>query len=55
MVLAMTGLIPIFLILLSSIIGIIGGIPFMLFLTKVKKPGMILIMSTVMGILMFLG
>ena len=53
MVLAMTGLIPIFLILLSSMIGIIGGIPFMLFLTKVKKPGMILIMSTVMGILMF--
>ena len=53
MALAMTGLIPIFLILLSSMIGIIGGIPFMLFLTKVKKPGMILIMSTIMGILMF--
>ena len=53
MVLAMTGLIPIFLVLLSSMIGIIGGIPFMLFLTKVKKPGMILIMSTIMGILMF--
>ena len=54
MVLAMTGLIPIFLVLLSSMIGIIGGIPFMLFLTKVKKPGMILIMSTIMGILMFI-
>lgn len=53
MALAMTGLIPIFLILLSSMIGIIGGIPFMLFLTKVKKPGMILIMSLIMGILMF--
>lgn len=53
MALAMTGLIPIFLILLSSMIGILGGIPFMLFLTKVKKPGMILIMSTIMGILMF--
>ena len=53
MVLAMTGLIPIFLVLLSSMIGIIGGIPFMLFLTKVKKPGMILIMSTIMGLLMF--
>lgn len=38
MVLAMTGLIPIFLVLLSSMIGIIGGIPFMLFLTKVKSP-----------------
>ena len=42
MVLAMTGLIPIFLVLLSSMIGIIGGISFILFLTKVKKPGMIL-------------
>ncbi len=54
MALAMTGLIPIFLILLSSMIGIVGGIPFMLFLTKVKKPGMILIMSLIMGILMFI-
>ena len=53
MALAMTGLIPIFLILLSSMIAIVGGIPFMLFLTKVKKPGMILIMSVIMGILMF--
>ena len=53
MALAMTGLIPIFVILLSSMVGIIGGIPFMLFLTKVKKPGMILIMSLIMGILMF--
>ncbi|HER6134482.1 TPA: MptD family putative ECF transporter S component, partial [Streptococcus pyogenes] len=33
---------------------IIGGIPFMLFLTKVKKPGMILIMSLIMGIMMFI-
>ena len=53
MALAMTGLIPIFLILLSSMVGIVGGIPFMLFLTKVKKPGMFLIMSLIMGILMF--
>lgn len=53
MAFAMLGLIPIFLILLSSMIGIIGGIPFMLFLTKVKKPGMIFIMSLIMGILMF--
>ena len=51
--LAMTGLIPIFLILLSSMYGIICGVPFMLFLTKVKKPGMIFIMSTIMGIVMF--
>ena len=53
MAFAMTGLIPIMLILLSSMIAIVGGIPFMLFLTKVKKSGMILIMSLIMGILMF--
>lgn len=51
--LAMTGLIPIFLILLSSMYGIICGVPFMLFLTKVKKPGMIFIMSVIMGVVMF--
>lgn len=53
MALAMIGLIPLGLIFLSSLYGIIGGIPFMLFLTKVKKPGMILIMSLIMGFLMF--
>lgn len=51
--LAMTGLIPIFLILLSSMYGIICGVPFMLFLTKVKKAGMIFIMSVIMGVVMF--
>ncbi|MBR1597739.1 MAG: MptD family putative ECF transporter S component [Lachnospiraceae bacterium] len=54
MAFAMTGLIPIFLMLLSSMVALFGAIPFILFLTKVKKPGMILIMSTIMGILMFL-
>ncbi|MBQ9608853.1 MAG: MptD family putative ECF transporter S component [Lachnospiraceae bacterium] len=53
MVFAMTGLIPIMLMLLSSMVAVFGGIPFMLFLTKVKKPGMIFIMSVIMGILMF--
>lgn len=51
--LAMTGLIPVFLILLSSMYGIICGVPLMLFLTKVKKPGMIFIMSVIMGVVMF--
>lgn len=46
--------IPIFMILLSVIVPIIGSIPFMLFLTKVKKFGMVLIMSTIMGLIMFL-
>ena len=51
--LAFTGLIPVMLLLLSSMYGLICGIPFMMFLTRVKKPGMILIMSAIMGILMF--
>jgi energy-coupling factor transport system substrate-specific component len=54
MVVAMLGYIPIFMPLLCVIGPILGGIPFMLFLTKVKKPGMILIMSLLMGILMLL-
>jgi energy-coupling factor transport system substrate-specific component len=52
--LAMLGYIPIFMPLLCVIGPIIGGIPFMLFMTKVKKFGMILIMSIIMGILMLL-
>lgn len=48
---AMLGYIPIFMPLLTVIVPILGGIPFMLFLTKVKKFGMILIMSIIMGIL----
>ena len=54
MAVAMLGMIPIFLPLLSVIVPILGGIPFMLFLTKVKKPGMIFIMAIVMGIMMLL-
>lgn len=51
---AMLGMIPVFLPLLSVIVPILGGIPFMLFLTRVKKFGMIWIMSIIMGIMMLL-
>lgn len=51
---AMLGYIPIFMPLLCVLIPIAGGIPFMLFLAKVKKFGMILIMSIIVGILMLL-
>jgi len=54
MVVAMLGYIPIFIPLLSVLGPLILGIPFMLFLTKVKKFGMILIMSIIMGLLMLL-
>ncbi len=49
---ALLGFIPIFMPLLTVLVPILGGIPFMLFLTKVKKPGMVFIMTMIMGILM---
>ncbi len=54
MALAMLGYIPIMMPLLCVIGPVIGSIPFMLFLTKVKKFGMILIMGIIMGIMMAL-
>lgn len=50
---AMLGYIPILFILLPFYMPIITGIPFMLFLTKVKKFGMICIMSVILGLIMF--
>lgn len=54
LVFAMLGFIPVFMPLMAVFDPLFGGIVFMLFLTKVKKPGMILIMSILMGILMWL-
>ena len=54
MAVAMLGMIPIFLPLLAVIVPILGGIPFMLFLTRVKKPGMIFILTMIMGVMMLL-
>lgn len=51
---AMLGYIPALMALLCVLVPILGGIPFMLFLTKVKKFGMIWIMSILMGLLMLL-
>lgn len=51
---AMLGYIPIFMPLLCVIVPVLCGVPFMLFLTRVKKFGMIWIMSIIMGILMWL-
>ena len=54
LIVAMLGTIPVFLPMLAVIVPILGGIPFMLFLTRVRKFGMIWIMSIIMGILMLL-
>ena len=52
MAVAMTGYIPIMMVLLPAIGPLLAGIPFMLYLTKVRKFGMILIMGILMGLLM---
>lgn len=51
MAVACLGYIPIFIPLLSVLIPLVSGIPFMLFLTKVKKFGMVLIMSVLIGLI----
>ena len=51
---AMLGMIPFLYPMLAVVVPLVGGIVFMLFLTKVKKFGMLWIMSVLMGILMLL-
>ena len=51
---AMLGMIPIFLVLLSVFVPLVVGIIFELFLTKVKKFGMITIMGFLLGLIMLL-
>ncbi|MCR4735040.1 MAG: MptD family putative ECF transporter S component [Treponema sp.] len=50
---ACLGFMPIFMPLLYVLVPLFGGIPYMLFLTKVRKFGMISIFSTICGILSF--
>lgn len=51
----MLGYIPILMVALPLLCPLITGIPFMLFLTKVKTFGMVTIMGTLLGILMFVS
>ena len=50
----MLGYIPILFVLLPFFLPIVCGMPFMLFLTKVKSFGMVTIMGTLLGALMLL-
>lgn len=52
MAVGMLGFIPIFIPFLTVIVPLICGIPFMLFLTKTKKFGMITIMGALCGFLL---
>ena len=48
------GFVPIFLPILGALWSLITGIPFMLFLTKTDKFGMVTIMSVICGVFWFL-
>lgn len=50
MAVGMLGYIPVFVPLFCVITPIIGGVPFMLFLTKVKKFGMIWLLAVILGL-----
>ncbi len=49
----MIGYIPVFMVLLPFLLPIVGGIPFMLYLTKVNKFGMITSSGVIVALLMF--
>ncbi|EPY2305940.1 MptD family putative ECF transporter S component [Clostridium sporogenes] len=50
---ATIGMIPVLYLFLPTVIAVVCGVIYMMFMTKVKKKGMILIMSTIIGLLMF--
>ncbi len=52
-VVGMLNTIPILYPILFLIWPIVGGIPFMLFLTKAQKPGMVFIMAILIGLICF--
>lgn len=54
MVIAILGFIPIFIPLLIVLVPLIGGIPMMLYFSKIKKFGMLSITGLICGILMLL-
>lgn len=47
------GYVPIFAVIIPLLLGILGGIPFTLFLTKTSKFGGVTIMGTLVGLLCF--
>ena len=48
-----TGFVPVLWLLLPGVAGVVTGIPFMLMVSKVRKPGAILIMGAITALLYF--
>ena len=55
MAVAMLGFIPVFVPLMAVLCPVVGGIPFMLFLTRVKKFGMVTLLGPLVGCVMLIG
>lgn len=53
-IVSMLGVIPIFIPLTAVFVPLIGGIPMMLYFSKIKKPGMLFISGILIGLLMLL-
>ncbi len=51
MVVAFIGFVPILMLIMPAACALVGSIPFMLFLTRVKKFGMVTIMGVLLGLL----
>ena len=51
LIVAFIGYIPILMVIMPAVCALIGAIPFMLFLTRVKKFGMVTIMTVLLGII----
>lgn len=54
MVVAFIGFVPILMIIMLAACALVGAIPFMLFLTRVKKFGMVTIMGVLLGLVIVL-
>lgn len=54
MIVAFVGYVPILMVIMPALCALIGAIPFMLFLTRTKKFGMVTIMGVLLALITFL-
>ncbi len=53
-IMAFIGYIPILMVIMPALCALVGALPFMLFLTKAKKFGMVTVMGILLGLISFL-
>ncbi len=54
LLMAFIGYVPLLMVIMPALCALVGAIPFMLFLTRVKKFGMVTIMGTLLGLITFM-